>query len=419
MAAHPMAKTKLVELPSCEVILNPKTKTVTIKKLEMQDPEFYDAISDKKEDMRAEFITKALKIGSIALQDIAVVEKTDYIKREFQKLCDELDKVLLQQLGEEGMHGELDSIFSENGRLQQCLDKIFGNDGKLVRDILDMNNKKSPIGQLRETIESYFVGKGSQVYDMLDPHAKDSPLCCLREELMKELGDIQTMITEQATKKEIIETTPKKGFVFEEILEHFLSGISKPFGDHIENVSTERGKLGEKKGDFVIVINDPITEGKPPKIVIEAKTGTNLTLTQKGLLGDLDGAIQNREASYAIGVTESVFSDVVGCYREVEKDKIVCAFEGNGLPLEVAYKVARARILLSMHRDSKKEIDTASICGLIDKIGNDLNAVQGIKAKLTSITNTSGKIADDIENLQDNIRRSLVEMQALIRKTPS
>jgi flagellin-like hook-associated protein FlgL len=413
-----MAKVKLEEQALCEVILSPKTKTVTINKLEMHDPEFYDVISDKKEDMRSGFIKKALKIGTIALQDIAVVEKTDYIKREFQKLCDELDKVLLQQLGEEGMHGELDSIFSENGKLQQYLDRIFGNDGKLVRDILDMNNKKSPIGQLRETIESYFVGKGSEVYGMLDPHAKDSPLCCLREELMKELDAIQKMITEQVAKKEIIEKTPRKGFVFEETLEYFLLCISKPFGDHVENVSTEKGKLGEKKGDFVIVINDPVAEGKPPKIVIEAKTGANLAMTQKGLLGDLDGAIQNREASFAIGVTESVFSEAVGCYREVEKDKIVCAFQDDGLPLEVAYKVARARILLSLHRESRKDIDTASICGLIDKISNDLNSVQGIKAKLTSITNTSDKIEDDIENLQDNIRRSLLEMQALIRNPP-
>ncbi len=413
-----MARARLEGPAGCEVILNPKTKTVTINKLMIQDAEFYDAVSDKKEDVRAEFVAKALKIGAIALQDIMVVEKTDYIKREFQRLCDELDRVLLQQLGEEGLHGELDAIFSDSGKLQQCLDRVFGDDGRLARDVLDMNNKKSPIGQLRETIESYFVGKESEVYSMLDPHAKDSPLCCLREELMKELDAIQTKITEHIAKKEIIETTPKKGLVFEETLEQFLSYVSKPFGDHVENVSTEKGKLGEKKGDFVIVINDPVAEGKSPKIVVEAKTGSNLALTPKGLLGDLDKAIQNREARFAIAVTESVFSDIVGCYREVEKDKIVCAFGDDGLPLEVAYKVARARILLSLHREGKKEIDTAALCGVIDKIGNDLNAVQGIKAKLTSITNTSDKIEEDIESLHDNIRQSLLEMQTLIRTAP-
>jgi hypothetical protein len=410
-----MARTRLEENPPCEIILNPKVKTVIVKELEIRDQEFYDVISSKKENLRRDFITKALKVGAIALQDIEVVEKTDYIKREFQRLCDELNNVLMHQLGEEGMHGELDSIFSENGSLHECLDRIFGNDGSLVRDILDMNNKKSPIGQLRETIESYFIGKGSQVYGMLDSHAKDSPLCCLREELMEKLGDIQTMITEQVTRKAAIEKSTEKGFVFEKDLESFLSSISKHFGDYVENVSTVKGALGEKKGDFVIVINDPIAEGEPSKIVVEAKTGANLSLTQKGLLGDLDGAIKNREASFAIGVTECVFSDVVGCYREVDKDKIVCAFGDDGLPLEVAYKVARARVLLNLRRGSNKEIDTAGICGIISKISNDLNTVQGIKAKLTSITTTSEKIDNDIDELQSRIKQSLKEMQDLIQ----
>jgi len=157
-----------------------------------------------------------------------------------------------------------------------------------------------------------------------------------------------------------------------------------------------------------------MTEGQAPKIVIEAKTG-DVRLTQKGLIGELDDAIKNREARFAIAVTESVVSDAIGCYREIEKDKVICAYGDNGLPLEVAYRVARACILLNMHRESKKEIDTGRICGIIDKISNDLNAVQGIKAKLTGIANASGKITDDIETLEANIRESLIEMQHLVR----
>jgi hypothetical protein len=360
-------------------------------------------------------VKKALKIGAIALKDIAVVEKIDYVKREFQRLCDELDRVFLRELGEEGMRGELDAIFGETGKLQQCFDNIFGSNGRLVRDILDMDNKKTPIGQLRETMESYFVGKDSKVYSMLDPHTKDSPICCLREELMKELDAIQTKITEQITKREVIQKTPQKGFMFEDVLEDFLLYISKPFGDSVERVGKEKGKLGNLKGDFVIVLNDPMTEGQPPKIVVEAKTGEKITLTQKGLIGELDDAIKNREARFAIAVTEFVVSDAIGCYREIEKDKVICAYGDNGLPLEVAYRVARACILLNMHRESKKEIDTARICGIIDKISNDLNAVQGIKAKLTNIANTSETITEDIKTLEANIRQSLQEMQNIIR----
>ena len=410
-----MARAKLEAQTGCEIDLNPKTKTVVIKRLEMQDPELYEIILDQKESIRTEFVKKALKIGAIALKDIGVAEKIDYVKREFQKLCIELDRVFMQELGEEGMHGELDNIFGETGKLQQCLDSIFGKDGRLARDILDMNNKKSPIGQLRETIESYLVGKDSSVYCMLDPHAKDSPICRLREELMETLTDIQRKIEEQIVRKGIIQKAPQKGFIFEDMLEDFLWRMSKPFGDSVERVSKEKGKLGELKGDFVVVINDPMTEGHPPRIVVEAKAGENITLTQKGLKGELDDAITNREARFAIAVTESVVSDAIGCYREIEKDKIICAFGDDGLPLEVAYKVARACVLLSVHRESGKQIDAGRICSIIDKIGNDLNAVQGIKAKLTSIANTSKATTGDIVGLEANIRKSLQEMQDVIR----
>jgi hypothetical protein len=408
-----MAKQRLVEHPEFDISLNPKTKTVIIRKLELQDSEFYDVISDLPENTRADFVTKALKIGAVALKDITITQKVDYIKAEFQKLYDELDEALHQELGKEGMQGELEKIFGDSGELQKCLDNIFGKNGKLARDILDMNNKISPIGQLRETIESYFVGKDSEVYGMLDPHAKDSPMCCLRDDLMDKLEQIETKVTEQIAKKEIIEKTPQKGFIFEDTLDGFLTSITKPFSDSVERVSKETGALGGKIGDFVISVNDPMTEGTPASIVIEAKTGEKISLTQKGLKGELDGAIKNRQANFAIAVTEKM-TDAAGCYRELEKDKIICAYGDNGLPLEVAYRVARAKVLLNMHRETKKEIDTARIRATIEKISNDLKTIQGIKTKLTNITNTSDNIRTDINQLETSIRESLTEIQEAI-----
>jgi hypothetical protein len=408
-----MARQRLVEQPEFDITLNPKTKTVLIRKMELQDPEFYDIISDQAENTRNDFVTKALRIGAIALRDVNLAAKVDYVKREFQKLLLELDTAFLRELGKEGMQGALETIFGDDGKLQQCLDNIFGKDGKLARDILDINNKKSPIGQLRETIESYFVGKDSQVYSMLDPHAEGSPLCCLRKELTEKLESIENKVTEQIIKKEAIRKAPQKGFIFEDTLESYLIQISDPFGDTVERTGAEKGKLGRLRGDFVISINDPMTEGRQPKIVIEAKAGEKLTLTQKGIIGELDEAIKNREAAFAIAVTETTTS-AAGCYRTLEKDKIICSYEDNGLPVEVAYRVARTQVLLNMHRESKKEIDTARISSLIDKISNDLRTLQGIKTKLTHITNTSDDICKDLKQLENIIRESLNDMQEII-----
>jgi hypothetical protein len=356
----------------------------------------------------------ALKVGIIALKDVVVAERIDRVQREFEKLCFELEKIFTQQLGKDGMKGELDKVFGDEGKLESCLEKVFGNDGKLVRDVLDMNNKNSPIGQLRETIESYFVGKDSSIYNMLDPNSQDSPISRLRIELLEKLQNIEKVIEIYLAKKEVIEKAPEKGFIFEDILENYLLHISKPFGDMVERTGKEKGKLGNLKGDFVITLHDATIKGQPPKIVIEAKTKENIRLTVKGLLGELRDAIQNREAKFAIAVTEKIISEPVGCYREVEGDKIVCSFGDNGLPLEVAYKIARTRILMKIHEVAEITIDTPRIQGIISKICNDLNAVRGIKAKLTSIGTTAETIETDIKCLEKNIRDSLSELQEVL-----
>jgi hypothetical protein len=409
-----MASSKLIRQIEPQIILDKKTSSIFIKGLEIQDFELHEIISDQKETARPEFVRRALKVGAIALRDIVVTEKTDYIKKEFQRLCVELDDIFQLKLGKEGMKGELNKIFGKNGRLECRLEDLFGDNGRLARDILDMNNRNSPIGQLRETIESYFVGKDSEMYSMLDLGKKDSPMSRIRQDIMGELEKIERMIEEHLAKKEIIEKTTKKGFEFEDAIEDFLVIISRPFNDLVERVGKKKGKLGNLTGDFVMTINDPTIKGYPPKIVIEAKAGENIRLTKKGLLGELDDAIKNREAKFAIAVTRSLTSKSIGCYREIEQDKIICAYEDNGLPLEVAYKVARTRLLLSTYKEFEKEIDVARINGVIDKISNDLNATQGIKAKLTGIGRTSEAITTDIKSLETNIRDSLIELQAIL-----
>ncbi len=164
----------------------------------------------------------------------------------------------------------------------------------------------------------------------------------------------------------------------------------------------------------MITINDPTIEGQPPRIVVEAKAGENIRLTLKSLLGELRDAIKNRESHFAIAVTEKMISDAMGCFREVEGDKIICAFGDNGLPLEVAYRVARTYLLIKIRQAPEKVIDTAKIYGIVSKISNDLNAIKGIKAKLTKIGTTSEEIATDIKSLETNIRESLEELQGTL-----
>jgi len=407
-----LMKSKLV---SESVFLDKKTNLVLIRELRMNDPELCEIIWAQKTEAREDFVKRALRVGAVALRDAVVSSKLDLIERRFQSLCVEMDTILRSKLGKEGMEGELERVFGDEGELQHCLEELFGDKGKLVHDILDMDNRNSPIGRLRERMESYFVGKDSEIYSMLDPNREDSPICRLRQDIMNELDRIKTTIEGQIVKREVMEKSTQKGFTFEDMLEDYLLFVTKPFGDTAERVGTEKGKLGNLKGDFLVSILDPTVKGHPPKIVVEAKAGENIRLTGKGLLGELDEALKNREADFAIAVTKSPISDSVGSYREIQPDKIVCAFGDNGLPLEVAYKVARTRVLLSLYEELEKEIDVARIKGIIGKIRDDLKTSSGIKAKLTGIGRASEEIKADIDSLETNIRDSLKDLVKLLK----
>jgi len=409
-----VAKSELIEKVKSCIIVDKRTESILIKNLSIKDREVFEVLSDQDEVERPVFIKRALKVGIIALRDVLVAEKVDFVKKEFDNLCVELDKIFSKELGKEGMKGELERVFGEKGELHSCLEKLFGVDGRLARDLLDMDNSKSPIGQLRKTIESYFVGKDSQMYGMLDPNSKDSPMARLRTEILQKLEKIETDVATYIGRKEAIENAPKKGFMFEDDLENFLIRLSKPFGDKVERTGTEKGKLGNLKGDFVITLHDPLIQGKAPRIIVEAKTMKSVRLTPKSLLGELRDAIQNREASFAIAVTDSTISDAMGCYHEVEGDKIICAFGDNGLPLEVAYKIARTYLLMKIHQGPQRTVDTAKIRAIASKIGNDLSTLKSIKTSLTSIGRTTDTITTDINGLEQSIRGSLDELQAVL-----
>jgi hypothetical protein len=414
-----LAKAEWISRINSQVSIDSEAKSITIKNLLIKDREVFDVLSDQERSERVQFVKKALKVGVIALKDVVVKEKIDYVKKEFESLCFELEKIFKRELGKEGMKGELDKVFGDTGKLQNVLERLFGTDGKLVRDILDMNNIKSPVGQLRKTIESYFVGKDSEIYSMLDPNSKDSPISRLRKEILDKLQNIEKTITVYLAKKEEIDKAPKKGFIFEDLLEDTLVLLSKPFGDFVERTGTKKGKLGNLKGDFVIKLNDSMIKGQPPKIVVEAKAGKSVRLTMKSLVGELREAIQNREANFAIAVTDKVISDSIGCYHEIEGDKIICAIGDNQLPLEVAYRIARTYILMRTRETPTRTIDTARICGIISKIGNDLNTVRGIKANLTKIGKTADTITTDIKTLEKTIRSSLIELQDALNQNTS
>lgn len=401
--------TKILEAFHPLILLDNHPK-VTIQHLVVEDPELHTLLSYTKKKEWPTIVKRALTMGATALKSIALQQKLEYVETAFKGMTVEVNKILT--LNKNEMEGKLDKVFGKNGEFELILDKHFGDDGKLM-DLLDMDNIKSPIGRLRTQIESFFVGKDSTVYGVLDPYRKDSPAFHLREEIMNGLRSIEDMIKAQLAREEVEKVTPIKGWKFEDVVESFLQRITKPFNDLPERVTEETGKMGKKRGDFIIVINDSSIKENPPRIVVEAKSQRGIAITRKGLLGYLDEAMANREAKFAIAISEVPLPASVGHYREYEQNKIVCEFGEDGLPFEVAYKVARARVLIEMYGEVEG-VNVAKMNAILKQIETDLNSIQGIKTKVSRVQNVSKEISVDITNLEDKIRERLSDLQRLL-----
>ena len=88
-----MAKSQLLKRVKAQIMLDSKTETVSVRNLTFKDSEVFEVLSDQEDFERVEFVKRAIKVGTIALRDVFVAEKVEYVKREFEKMCFELDKV--------------------------------------------------------------------------------------------------------------------------------------------------------------------------------------------------------------------------------------------------------------------------------------------------------------------------------------
>jgi len=150
---------------------------------------------------------------------------------------------------------------------------------------------------------------------------------------------------------------------------------------------------------------------------VEAKD-TSITLRGKNsFLKELDDAKENRNAQYAIGaVHESGIPESCGCFRRYDGEKIICSIpeDEDPLALEIAYKVARAEIILSTLRE-EVSLDLSKLKGKIIEIQGQLDTMRAIKSALTG---AKGKIEDartDLESMEDSIRDILDEILKMIK----
>lgn len=406
--------------------------------LQITDKDILELIFSYPEDKRETVILRALKIGLIALKDVQTIGNIDYVKNEFLKFKTDIEKeflILKQEFADklketdEIIKKELENKFNpQTGILNQVLEKYLGEGGKLS-DLFDEEKNTSAIGRIKQIFSDYFDTDASKVVRLLDPNNHESPLSSLKKDLTERLFNLEKEIkaigaAKQAVKEEAEKGT-QKGLEYEQLVYQEIEKIASILGDSCLPVGNEQGLIfNNKTGDIVVSLNPSQTGGANLKIVFECK---DKEMSLQKFLEELDEAKKNRGALLSVGVIsrKEILKGVngaIGVFREYPNDKSICYFDKENLDataLEIAYKLARTRLLLGLKVKEMKSdsIDVEGVKILIEETVRKLNEFSSIKSTLSKATTAIDLAKSDLDKIKDELQEKLENILQKIKKS--
>ena len=217
-----------------EIVLDGNSNRLSISVV-VDDKEIYDTLYNKSPAERMDIVKRSIKIGIIALRNTAMTVDTHYVQKEVERLIVEIDNNLKRNLGKEGMKGELEKTFGENGSLENKLRIIFKENDRTIADIFREDNVNSPVYKIKRLLEENSRKTGDNIYDMLDPGNKDSLLFRLKEDIMRKIDDIKKSGDMDAVNRSIesIKTTNRND---SEIIKIGIQGIKDDYNNRLIDI---------------------------------------------------------------------------------------------------------------------------------------------------------------------------------------
>jgi hypothetical protein len=377
----------------------------------------------------ARFVADAIGIGARVLDREQTGANADFVRAEFEKAARELDAAFVERarIVAERLDKRIDDVFGpENGHMTKALARHFGDESSVavqnrVRALL------TEVGvQMREDLRRQFSSDGENnplatfqrmaIGAMRDSaqaqaeqlKAMDAKLAVLREDVLR-LQAEKDKLEEVAAEAQ---RGTAKGRSYEEEVAAAIDALALPLGDDCEAVGDLKEATG-KKGDVVVAIG----AGQGPaqgRIVFEAK---NSRLSRPEAVRQLDDARRERNADYAVLVVpaEDKVPARMHALREYNGDKLIVAYDidEGPLALQVAYSLARARVLMA--RGGTDGVDGVAVADWVERAVGELEEVRRVRQQLTGAKTQIDRASDIVGAMSDRVRGHLEEIAALVR----
>ena len=390
---------------------------ITIESLALADAGLAAFVVERPADDRVDLISRALRIGLLALQDAGASLDVDVVRREFESMVRQTETL------NERVAAQVDEVLRQNfadgdGRLPRTLESFLGDRGQLrtfTRELFDEERRDSAIGRMRVLLGGYFDGDASRLAQLLDPTRMGSPLHQFRTEVSKGFEALNERLTaiEAAASARAGERarSAAKGADFEDLLEGMLADTVRGTDHLIERTTDEAGNvIRSKKGDFVLTLDPSTTRGSAVRIVLEAK---DRAISGRAMRDEITEAKRNRDAAVGLVVFSTAHAPAGIAPFDVRMGDVYCAIDpGDPQPatLDAALRLARL-LALAATRETDGDIDAAAVHEALERVRAELDAVRGLKTKLTTIGTAAKAVNAGLDQLRDGIVARIAEAE--------
>lgn len=394
---------------------------VTIDGLTLVDQGLAAVVAERPVDERADLVTRALRIGLIALQDAGASLDVDVVRREFEAMVRHTESL------NERVAAQVDEVLRQNfadgdGRLPRTLESFLGDRGQLrtfTRELFDEERRDSAIGRMRVLLGNYFDGDASHLARLLDPTRLGSPLHQFRVEVGKgfdQLNDRLTAIEAAATARASERSrSAAKGADFENLVEELLADCVRG-GDHIlERTADLAGNvIRSRKGDFVLTLDPATARGAALRVVVECK---DRAVSGKAMRDELIEARRNRDAAVGLVVFSTKHAPSGIAPFDVRMGDVYCAIDPADPKLaDIQAAVRLARLLaLSSVRDTTDTLDATAVHEALQRVRAELDALRGLKTTLTTIGTAAKSVHAGLDQMREGIIARITEAEVELK----
>jgi hypothetical protein len=378
-------------------------------------------------------ITDAIEIGARVLDREQAGANAEFVRNEFEKVSREVEQAFTDRAREAGeeLSKQLDQVFGqEAGQLTKALEQHFSDGSSTaVQNRVNEVVRETMARAQQDLLQQFSSADGKNPLAHFTSQAvatlrqasqrQDTNLLAIQERMAALQHELHALRAEREKEEEVDaerERGTAKGRTFEELVAEAVDRLAVVQGDDCDAVGDVKGASG-RTGDVVVGI-DACNGPARGRIVFEVKTGK---LGKNEALRELDKALEQRDGDFAILVvpTEEKVPAKLRALREYNGDKLIVTFDAeteDTLALELAYSLARARVLMS--RSETDDIDAAAIRDSVERALNSMEMVQGIKSQLTGAQNQIGRAKDVIDDMAGQVREHLRNLDRLVREEP-